>query len=86
MIDAGLRALVQRIPASSNPDQALMPPLSDAPRVARAVAEAVAIAGVEVGLCRLARTRSEALERLNEAYWQPTYQEIREAPSKPPET
>lgn len=86
MIDAGLRALVQRIPASANPDQALMPPLSDAPRVARAVAEAVAVAGVEAGLCRLARTSSEALERLNEAYWQPTYQEIREAPSKPPET
>ena len=86
MIDAGLRALVQRIPASGNPDQALMPPLSDAPRVARAVAEAVAVAGVEAGLSRLARTRGEALERLNEAYWQPIYQEIGEAPSKTPET
>ncbi len=82
MIDAGLRALAQRIPASSNPDQALMPPLSDAPNVARAVAEAVAVAGVEAGLCRLASTRGEALDRLNEAYWQPTYQETRATPNE----
>jgi len=81
MIDAGLRALALRIPASSNPDTALMPPLSDAPEVARDVAKAVAMAGVDAGLCRLARTRTEALHRLDEAKWQPTYQRIRAIPS-----
>jgi len=81
MIDAGLRALALRIPASSNPDAALMPPLSDAPEVARDVAEAVAMAGVDAGLCRLARTKTEALHRLDAAKWQPTYQKIRATPS-----
>ncbi len=51
MIDAGLRALAKRIAASGNPDEALMPPISDAPKVERTEAEVVAVAGVEAGLC-----------------------------------
>lgn len=76
MIDAGLRALAERIPANNDPNNALMPPLCEAPQVARVVAEAVAFAGVAAGLCRLARTEKEALEQLNRAYWQPVYQVI----------
>ena len=82
MIDAGLRALAERIPANNDPNNALMPPLCEAPQVARVVAEAVAFAGVAAGLCRLARTEKEALEQLNRAYWQPVYQVIMPKPSE----
>jgi malate dehydrogenase (oxaloacetate-decarboxylating) len=73
MIDAGLTALAKHIPASRDPDAALMPALREAPAVSRAVAEAVAITGVREKLARRARTEDEALGCLDQAEWQPTY-------------
>jgi malate dehydrogenase (oxaloacetate-decarboxylating) len=80
MIDAGLTALAERIPASHDPDAALMPALGEAPAVARAVAEAVAITGVRQNLARRARTVAEALDCLERARWQPAYGGVRPEP------
>jgi malate dehydrogenase (oxaloacetate-decarboxylating) len=76
MIDAGLTALAERIPASHNPDAALMPSLQEAPAVARAVAEAVAITGVRENLARRATTVEEALDCLERAHWHPSYRPV----------
>ena len=76
MIDAGLRALAERIPASRDADAPLMPPLEEAAAVASAVAEAVALVGVEQGLARLANTPEQARQRLAEAHWSPEYQPL----------
>ena len=76
MIDAGLRALAERIPASRDADAPLMPPLEQAAAVASAVAEAVALVGVEQGLARLATTPEQARQRLAEAHWSPEYQPL----------
>ncbi|MFZ9951021.1 MAG: NAD-dependent malic enzyme [Vulcanococcus sp.] len=76
MIDAGLRALAARIPASSNPEGPLMPPLSEAGEVAAAVAEAVALVGVELGLADRASTAEQARLRLQEAHWSPEYRPL----------
>jgi malate dehydrogenase (oxaloacetate-decarboxylating) len=73
MIDAGLNALAERIPARHNPEAALMPALVDAPGVSQAVAEAVATIGVRENLARRARTEAEALVCLEQARWQPVY-------------
>lgn len=48
-----------------------MPPLTQAAAVGRAVAEAVALCGVEQGLARRAFTPAEALSRLEASRWQP---------------
>mgnify|MGYP006280726027 FL=1 len=77
MIDAGLRALAEHIPASRDPEAPLMPPLEQAAAVASAVAEAVALVGVEQGLARLATTPEQARQRLAEAHWSPEYQPLR---------
>ena len=74
MIDAGLRALAEHIPASRDPEAPLMPPLEQAAAVASAVAEAVALVGVEQGLARLATTPEQARQRLAESHWRPEYQ------------
>ena len=76
MIDAGLRALAAHIPASGNPEASLMPPLDQAAAVAGAVAEAVALVGVEQGLARLATTAEQARQRLAESHWRPEYQPL----------
>ena len=76
MIDAGLTALAERIPASHHPDRALMPALRDAPAVARAVAEAVAVTGVRENLARHASSEEEALRCLDRARWQPAYSPV----------
>ena len=81
MLDAGLQALARWIPASRDPDAALMPALVDAPKVARAVAEAVALAGVDAGLARLAHTPDEARQCLDQAEWRPRYQPLQFRPS-----
>jgi len=73
MIDAGLRALAEHIPASRDADAALMPALEHAPAVARAVAEAVAITGVRENLARRAATAEEARRCLDQARWSPAY-------------
>ncbi|MEB3235456.1 MAG: malic enzyme-like NAD(P)-binding protein, partial [Cyanobacteriota bacterium] len=73
MIDAGLAALAAEIPASDDPDAALMPPLTRAAVVARCVAEAVALCGVRQGLARRAQSPEQALQCLAEARWQPVY-------------
>ncbi|MFM7287625.1 MAG: malic enzyme-like NAD(P)-binding protein, partial [Cyanobium sp.] len=80
MIDAGLKALAERIPASHHPDAALMPALAEAPAVARAVAEAVAITAARETLARRARTEGEALACLERARWQPAYGTVRPGP------
>ena len=54
-----------------------MPPLEQAAAVASAVAEAVALVGVEQGLARLATTPEQARQRLAEAHWGPEYQPLR---------
>ena len=73
MIDAGLQALAERIPASQRPEAPLMPALEEAPAVARAVAEAVALQGVREGRASLATSAAEALQRLEAARWRPVY-------------
>ncbi|MCT0200546.1 oxaloacetate-decarboxylating malate dehydrogenase [Synechococcus sp. CS-1325] len=73
MVDAALEALAERIPGSSDPTAPLMPTLAEVGSVARAVAEAVAKAAVNEGLARLAATPAEAIERLDQASWEPVY-------------
>jgi malic enzyme len=62
-----------RIPASRDPHAALMPPLEDAPAVAQAVAEAVALRGVREGRARRANTDTDAMQQLAAARWTPKY-------------
>jgi malate dehydrogenase (oxaloacetate-decarboxylating) len=76
MIDASVEALAAVIPAASDPEAALMPPLSAVQSVSAAVAEAVACATVDGGLARLASSHPEALARLAACRWQPDYPAI----------
>jgi malate dehydrogenase (oxaloacetate-decarboxylating) len=73
MIEAGLEALAERIPAAMDPDAALMPPLAEVQQVSAAVAEAVALAAVKEGLSRRAPSAAEALAQLAAHHWYPTY-------------
>ena len=73
MIDAALEALVDQIPAASDPEAPLMPPLSAVRAVSAAVADAVALAAVQQGLARLADTPEQARQRLAACHWHPTY-------------
>ena len=73
MIDAGLSALVERIPASSDPMAALMPTLHDAASVGASVAEAVAVAGVREGLAPDGLSEEEVPLLLERARWTPSY-------------
>ena len=83
MIDAGLRALASQIPASLDPDAALMPSLRQAAAVGDSVARAVALVGAEQGLARLAQTPEQALQRLEQARWLPIYTPIRPSEAGP---
>ena len=74
MIDAGLEALAQMIPASSDPKAPLMPALSDAAAVGAAVAEAVALAGVREGLAPEGVGEEAVASLLEQARWRPKYQ------------
>ncbi len=76
MIDAGLDALADRIPAYRDPDAPLMPELSQVQSVSRAVAEAVALAAVHEGLASRAASAKEAIERLDQATWMAVYREL----------
>ncbi|MDM7953802.1 MAG: NAD-dependent malic enzyme [Cyanobium sp. CZS 25K] len=76
MIDASIEALAQAIPAATDPDAPLMPPLTAVQAVSRAVAEAVAIAAVQEGLARHATTAEEALARLEACRWSPVYPDL----------
>ncbi|MEB3264516.1 MAG: NAD-dependent malic enzyme [Synechococcus sp.] len=73
MVEAATRALAARIPAASDPDAPLMPPLAEVREVSQAVAEAVARAAVAEGLARLAASEAVALERLEQARWSADY-------------
>jgi malate dehydrogenase (oxaloacetate-decarboxylating) len=73
MIDAGLEALAQRIPASRDRRAALMPALCDAAEVGAAVAEAVARAGVREGLGPAGVTEEMVGPLLERARWHPAY-------------
>ncbi|WP_254930705.1 NAD-dependent malic enzyme [Cyanobium sp. BA20m-14] len=73
MIDAGLQALAEWIPASRNPMAALMPALGDGAAVAAAVAQAVASAGVREGLAREGISQEQVPLLLQQARWLPTY-------------
>ena len=79
MVDAALEALAERIPGNSDPSAPLMPELRAVGSVARAVAEAVALAAVEEGLARLASTPTEALACLDQATWMPLYPDLEAA-------
>jgi malate dehydrogenase (oxaloacetate-decarboxylating) len=76
MIDASVEALAAMIPAASDPEAALMPPLSAVQEVSWAVAQAVARAAVEEGLARHASSHTEALARLEACRWRPIYPPI----------
>jgi malate dehydrogenase (oxaloacetate-decarboxylating) len=76
MIDASIEALAGAIPASSDPEAALMPPLSQVRAVSDAVADAVALAAVAEGLATRAGTPAEARERLAACRWEASYHEI----------
>jgi malate dehydrogenase (oxaloacetate-decarboxylating) len=76
MIDAGLDALADRIPAYRDPDAPLMPELTQVQSVSRAVAEAVALAAVHEGLASRAASAEEAIERLDQATWTAVYREL----------
>ncbi|MCT0218393.1 NAD-dependent malic enzyme [Synechococcus sp. CS-1329] len=76
MIDAGLDALADHIPASRDPEAPLMPELSEVQAVSRAVAEAVALRAVQEGLASRAASAAEAMERLDQATWTAAYREL----------
>jgi len=76
MIDASIEALARVIPAASDPDAPLMPPLSAVQEVSQAVAEAVAIAAVQGGVARYATTPEAAIGRLAACRWSPVYDEL----------
>ncbi len=76
MIDASIEALAGVIPAATDPDAPLMPPLAAVQAVSRAVAEAVAIQAVREGLARRAATPEAALARLEACRWSPAYAEL----------
>ncbi|MBC1261091.1 NAD-dependent malic enzyme [Synechococcus sp. BSF8S] len=76
MIDAGLDALADRIPASQDSSAPLMPELTEVRPVSRAVAEAVALAAVREGLASRAATAEEAMERLDQATWSAAYRDL----------
>ncbi len=76
MIDASIEALARVIPAASDPDAPLMPPLSAVQEVSQAVAEAVAIAAVQGGLARQASTIEAAKTRLEDCRWSPIYEKL----------
>jgi malate dehydrogenase (oxaloacetate-decarboxylating) len=76
MIDASIEALAGVIPAATDPDAPLMPPLSAVQAVSRAVAEAVAIQAVREGLARRAATAEAAIARLEACRWSPEYTEL----------
>ena len=81
MIDAGLQALADHIPASRDPEAALMPTLEEAPAVARAVAAAVAREGLRTGSAT--RGREEDVEALlDQVRWQPAYRPLRPDPAE----
>ena len=73
MIDAGLQALAECIPASRDPYAPLMPSLGDAAGVAAAVAEAVALAAVREGLAGEGVTAELVPELLRAARWSAEY-------------
>ncbi len=76
MIDASIEALAGVIPAASDPEAPLMPPLAAVQAVSQAVAEAVATQAVREGLARLAATPEAALARLDACRWSPAYAEL----------
>ena len=82
MIDASIEALARAIPASQDPNAALMPPLCEVRSISRAVAEAVALAAVEQGLARRASTAAEALQRLDDCTWWPHYRPVIAGPAR----
>ncbi|MFM7435712.1 MAG: hypothetical protein ACKO1Q_07045 [Vulcanococcus sp.] len=53
--------------------EGLLPALEEAPAVARAVAEAVALQGVREGRASRTTCADEALQRLETARWRPVY-------------
>ncbi|MEB3244331.1 MAG: NAD-dependent malic enzyme, partial [Cyanobacteriota bacterium] len=73
MIDASVEALAEQIPASSDPEAPLMPPLSQVRQVSERVAEAVALAALQEGLARSATTAEQALRCLRDHRWEPVY-------------
>jgi malate dehydrogenase (oxaloacetate-decarboxylating) len=76
MIDAGLDALVDRIPVARDSRAPLMPDLPDVRAVSRAVAEAVAIEAVREGLATRATSATEAIACLDAATWTAAYREL----------
>ena len=76
MIDASLQALAAVIPAASDPDASLMPPLSQVQAVSQAVAEAVALTAVAEGLATRAQTPEEARACLEQRRWRPVYPQV----------
>jgi malate dehydrogenase (oxaloacetate-decarboxylating) len=76
MIDAGLHALAEAIPASRDPSAPLMPPLHEAASVSAAVAEAVARAGVREGQAPPGVEEEQVPGLLRRARWNPVYRPL----------
>jgi malate dehydrogenase (oxaloacetate-decarboxylating) len=76
MIDAALEALAGQIPAATDPEAPLMPPLTAVRPVSAAVAEAVALAAVQAGQASLASNADEARRRLAACHWQADYPKV----------
>ena len=76
MIDASIEALVTMIPAASDPELPLMPPLEQVQQVSQAVAEAVALTAVAEGLASGASTPDQALACLKRRRWRPIYPDV----------
>ena len=77
MIDASLHALAARIPAASDPDAPLMPPLEQVQGVSQAVAEAVALTALNEGLATRAASADDVRSCLEQRRWAPIYRELR---------
>lgn len=84
MIDAGLQALADHIPASRDPEAPLMPTLEDAPAVARAVAAAVALQGLREGSATRNVSVDEVERLLDQVRWSADYAQLRPSPEASP--
>jgi malate dehydrogenase (oxaloacetate-decarboxylating) len=72
MIKAATTELVRHLPTRTNTNASLLPPLSDARRLARAIGEAVGRQALRDGQARIA-DENELLRALDANIWEPVY-------------
>ncbi len=76
MITAGVVALAKLAPALEDPDESLLPHLSDLRTVSVKVATAVANAALEEGVARVERDRPWTEDEVRIAQWDPVYRPL----------